>query len=636
MKNNKKGQTGSTDRRFPAGAEIIPGSAGAHFRIWAPKAKKVEALFENGKAEASIENAELIPEGDGYFSAFVKQAAKGTLYRYRLDEKDAYPDPASRFQPQGPHGPSEVIDPFEFKWTDKTWKGVNLKGQIIYEMHIGTFTKEGTWEAAARELKELARIGITTVEVMPISEFPGRFGWGYDGTYLYSPARVYGRPDDLRNFINTAHETGLGVILDVVYNHTGPEGCYLQKFSDDFFTDRYFNEWGKPINFDGDNSTAVREFFASNAQYWISEFHFDGFRFDATQTIIDNSGSYILAEISERVRKAASGRSVLLIAENEPQKVKLVKPVEEGGYGFDGLWNDDFHHSAMVALTGYHQAYYSDYRGTPQEFVSEAKRGYLFQGQRYFWQHKKRGTSTRGIRPETFINYFQNHDQVANSFQGLRANYLASPPKFRAMTALLLLMPGTPLIFQGQEFGSSSPFLYFADLNTRLMVSVKNGRFNFLKQFPNLKGERVQSLIPDPSHLDTFLKSKLDLSERIKHSEIYQMYKDLLKLRREDIVLSSVKEGSIDGAILGEHSFLLRYFGEEDERLLIVNLGADLRLEPAPEPLLAPPFERDWQVLWSSEDPCYGGSGIIEPDPSEALSVIRESAVLFSPKEMAK
>jgi maltooligosyltrehalose trehalohydrolase len=350
-------------------------------------------------------------EGNGYHSGRVAGAGARSLYRFRLDGGRAYPDPASRFQPQGPHRPSQVIDPGTFAWIDRGWKGVTLPGQVLYEMHVGTFTREGTFAASAGQLDELARIGVTVLEVMPAAEFPGRFGWGYDGMDLFAPTRLYGTPDDFRRFVAAAHARGLGVILDVVYNHLGPEGNYLRQFAEAYFSDRE-TEWGEPLNFDGPDCGPVREFFTANAAYWIGEYHFDGLRLDATQRIFDDSQRHILADIGRSAREAArrSGREVILVAENEPQDTRLVRPLEQAGYGLDALWNDDFHHAARVALTGRTEAYYLDYRGTPQEFVSALKYGYPYQGQRYAWQKKRRGTPTFGLPPAAFVTYIQNHD----------------------------------------------------------------------------------------------------------------------------------------------------------------------------------------------------------------------------------
>ncbi|MCI0539568.1 MAG: malto-oligosyltrehalose trehalohydrolase [Verrucomicrobiales bacterium] len=618
-------------RRLPIGAEVLDGAV--HFRVWAPASRNVAVEINQEHCDPwRVETmTPLEPEPQGYFSGFVPAAQPGTLYKFRLDT-GSFPDPAARFQPEGPHGPSQVIDPDGFEWTDAGWKGVRPERQVIYEMHIGTFTPEGTWSAASKELEELARLGVTLLEIMPIAEFAGRFGWGYDGVDLFAPTRRYGRPDDFRAFVDGAHAVGLGVILDVVYNHLGPDGNYLKHFSPDYFTDQYVNEWGEAINFDGENSGPVREFFVANAAHWIEEFHLDGARLDATQQIFDASKEHILAAITRRVRAAAKGRSTYLVAENERQDVRLVRPASQGGDGMDALWNDDFHHAAMVALTGRVEAYYTDYRGSPQEFVSAAKWGFLYQGQRYKWQKMRRGTPTFGLEPTRFVTFIQNHDQVANSLRGLRIHQVTSPGRLRAMTALLLLIPATPMLFQGQEFAASAPFFYFADHNPALAKLVAQGRRAFLRQFRTIACPEANDLLPPPESEQTFLRCKLDFSERQKHTEIYELHRDLLRLRREDPTFRSVRSGSLDGAVLGPEAFVLRFFGEQnDDRLLVVNFGTDLPLDPAPEPLLAPVEGCVWQALWSSEAPCYGGCGTPALETEENWLIHGHAAVVLAP-----
>lgn len=595
-------------RRLPVGAEVVPG--GIHLRVWAPLRERVTAVL--GKQEIELDREE-----GGYFSGLAEGARAGALYKYRLDGGEAFPDPASRFQPEGPHGPSQVVDPSSFRWTDRGWRGLGPEGQVVYELHVGTFTREGTWEAAARELPELADLGITVIEVMPVAEFPGRFGWGYDGVNLFAPYHFYGEPDDFRRFVDRAHGVGIGVILDVVYNHLGPDGNYLKQFSETYFTDRYVNDWGEAINFE-DAAEPVRELFVANAGYWIDEYHLDGLRLDATQDVKDASREHVLAAIVRRAREAAGGRSIYTVAENEPQDTWLVRPPEEGGYGIDALWNDDFHHSTLVALTGRSEAYYTDYRGTPQEILSLVKHGFLYQGQRYSWQKQRRGTSALGLPAHAFVDFLQNHDQVANSARGERCHRLASPGQFRALTALLLLGPGTPMLFQGQEFCASTPFLYFADHNPELAAAVRKGRLEFLSQFPSLALPETQAGVPDPESPESFERCKLDFAERDRHTAAYSLHKDLLRLRREDPVFRSQGKGWLDGAVLAREAFVLRFFGENaGDRLLIVNLGADRHLEPVPEPLLAPLTGLRWEVLWSSEDPRYGGSGAPPPEDKE-------------------
>lgn len=622
-----------TRRRLPIGAEVVA-EGGAHFRVWSPRRRAVEVVLEKkGRREPEGGPKVLEPEGNGYFSGRVPSASAGKLYRFRLDGTDElYPDPASRFQPQGPHGPSQVIDPSIFPWTDGAWRGVTVKGQVIYEMHIGAFTKHGTWAAAAQELAELADAGITVLEVMPVADFPGKFGWGYDGVNLFAPTRLYGEPDDMRRFVDRAHALGLGVILDVVYNHVGPDGNYLKQFSENYFTDRYPNEWGEAINFDGDHSGPVREFFSANAGYWIDEFHLDGLRLDATQQIFDRSEDHILAAINRQVRQAARSRSTFLVAENEKQQVQLMRPVEQGGYGLDAQWNDDFHHSAQVALTGRNAAYYLDYHGTPQEFIAALKWGFLYQGQWYSWQKQRRGTPTLDQQPWRFITFIENHDQVANSGRGRRRHQVASPGRHRALTALLLLAPQTPMLFMGQEFSASSPFLFFADHNPELARLVRKGRGEFLHQFPHLATPGMSGSLADPADPATFERSKLDLGERQRHVAAYALHRDLIKLRREDAVFCAPQPHGLDGAVLGAEAFVIRFFGDDgNDRLMLINLGRDLHLAQAPEPLLAPPEGRHWSMLWSSEDPRYGGEGTAALETEENWRLPGWAAVVMRP-----
>jgi maltooligosyltrehalose trehalohydrolase len=602
------------ENRYPIGAELI-GPNETHFRLWAPKASQVDlVLEESAEKNAKRQFFPLQAEKNGYFSGSAP-AGPGSLYRFRVDQADNFhPDPASRYQPDGPHASSCIIDPTTFRWTDSEWRGRKLKGQIIYEMHIGTFTPQGTWQAAAEQLAELARIGITVVEMMPIADFPGRFGWGYDGVDLFAPAHRYGTPDNLRAFIDKAHSLGLSVILDVVYNHFGPDGNYLGVYSDDYRRRGAGTDWGDSINFDGPNSGPVREFFIINGRYWIEEFRFDGFRFDATESIFDKSEEHIVGAIGRAARLAAGERSLILIAENERQEVKLIRPQSEGGDDLDGVWNDDFHHSAIVALVGQQGAYYTDYLGAPQEFISAAKYGYLFQGQPYSWQQAARGTLARGAPPEAFVAFLENHDQVSNAIDGKRVRFETSPGRYRAMSALLLLGPWTPLLFQGQEFGSSKPFLFFSDIgDDKLREAIRKGRFRFLSQFPSLASPDAQKNLPVPSDPNNFARCQLDFSERAKNKQLYDLHIDLMRLRHEDPRFREQIAAGVDGAVLGVKSFVFRYFADgNDDRLLLVNLGQAQSLEPMPEPLLAPPVGFEWATLWSSESERYGGPGTVQ------------------------
>ena len=446
-------------RRYPIGVEFLHRSSGppqVHARVWAPECGLVELVTQDDPGTTI--GSPLDSEGNGYFSGSIENVQPGTKYRFRLDGGDAFPDPASRYQPEGPHGPSAIIDPATFGWTDADWKGVRLAGQVLYELHVGTFTREGTFRAAIDRLGDLADVGVTTIEIMPLADFPGRFGWGYDGVNLFAPSHLYGTPDDFRAFVDAAHRRQLGVILDVVYNHLGPDGNYLPRFSSRYLSGKR-TEWGDALNFDGEASAPVREFFVTNARYWIDEFHLDGLRLDATQQIFDASSPHIIAEVASAVRDAAGDRATIVVGENEPQDAGLLHSREDDGCALDALWNDDFHHTAWVAATGRAEAYYCGYRGSPQEFISAAKYGFLFQGEWFDWQHRRRGTPALDLSPERFIVFTQNHDQVANTARGQRIHRETSPGRHRALTALLLLLPQTPMLFQGQEFAASSPFL---------------------------------------------------------------------------------------------------------------------------------------------------------------------------------
>jgi len=622
-------------RRYPVGVEIVrhaDGCSAAHARVWAPAARKVELVAEDQQGR-TVEFP-LAAEGTGYYSGFASIAELGTRYRYRLDGGEAFPDPASRFQPEGPHGPSAIVDPTHYPWRDAGWKGLSIEGQVISEIHVGTFTPEGTFAGAAKHLGDLKDAGITVVEIMPIADFGGEFGWGYDGVNLFAPSHLYGTPDDLRALVDDAHAAGLGVILDVVYNHFGPDGNYLTRFSPTYFS-KGRTDWGDAINFDGEDSAFVREYFITNARYWIEEFHLDGLRLDATQQIYDSSPTNIVTEISAAVREAANGRATIIVAENEPQRSTLVRPRDEGGSALDGMWNDDFHHSARVALTGRDEAYLSGYRGSAQEFVSAAKYGFLYQGQSYPWQEKRRGISSLDIPPHRFVVFIDNHDQVANTSCGRRIHQETSPGRYRAMMALMLFLPNTPMLFQGQEFSTSRPFLYFGDHAGDLRPLVREGRMREMSQFPSIATPEGRAALPLPADRKTFTRCKLDWSEREQNFEALSLTKDLLKLRREDPVIRAQRDRGLDGAVLSDSAFVLRFFGHpHDDRLLIVNFGARLHAAPIAEPLVAPPRRRAWQTIFSTESPKYGGWGTPPLETTDdGWWIPAESAVLLIPTD---
>ncbi|MGQ7792335.1 alpha-amylase family glycosyl hydrolase [Faunimonas sp. B44] len=540
------------------------------------------------------------------------------------------PDPASRCQPDDAEGWSLIVDPDAYRWRDGAWTGLELTGQVLCEVHIGTLTDEGTWAAATTRLPHFRDLGVTALELMPVADHPGRFGWGYDGVALFAPNHNYGSPDDFRRFVDAAHEAGIGVILDVVYNHFGPKGGCHGRFADSWWNRDLDSEWGAPLNFDREGSEGVREFVLANVRCLTEEYHLDGLRIDATQALHDGSEPHILAEIVRVCREAAGGRKVLVLGENEPQRAELMRARQDGGLGLDALWNDDFHHSALVAVTGRREAYYTDYEGSPQELVSAARRGYLFQGQFYAWQGKRRGTPAFDVPLRRFVNYLENHDQIANLGHGRRLHQLTSPGRARAITALLLLVPGTPLLFQGQGFWSSRPFLYFVDFDGELGESVRSGRLDFVKQFASLAAADSEGTLPDPTDRSTFERCKLDWGEAERNREAVALHRDLIRLRREDPVLSH-SDIAIDGAVLGPEAFALRFLSAADDRLLLVNLGPDLFRRSIADPLVAPPAGGEWRLAWSSERPQYGGSGTPPVETPEGWRLPAHSAILMRP-----
>jgi maltooligosyltrehalose trehalohydrolase len=614
-------------RRLPIGAEVTP-DRGTHVRVWAPDHSKVTLVLERGGEHA------LAPEADGYHAAFVAGLAAGDRYRFRLGASDQLvSDPASRYQPEGPFGPSEVVDPGRFAWTDAAWRGIPPARHVLYELHIGTFTPAGTWAAATEQLGYLAALGVTTLEVMPVHDFAGRHGWGYDGVNLFAPYHAYGTPDDMRRFVDAAHAAGLAVILDVVYNHFGPAGNFMYAWSSAYKTDRT-NDWGDTLNFDGERSDPVRELVIANAGYWIDEFHLDGLRLDATQAIHDRSADHVIAALARRAREAGGDRAIFLVGENEPQDPALVGPA----IGLDALWNDDFHHSARIALTGVIDGYLHDYRGTPQELISAVKRGFLYQGQLYPWQRNPRGGVTRGLPRRHFVQFLENHDQVANLGFGERLAERADPARLRALTALLLLSPELPMLFQGQEHGARQPWQFFVDHGDDLHHPIRSGRARFMAQFHAFATAEAQGALPDPIAEATFRRCILDPAERRLDDPRVALHRDLLALRRTDPAFTDPRLDALDGAVLSERAFVLRFFQDDPagDRLLLINLGPTFRKPSVAEPLVAPPPGTGWRLVWSSEDPRYGGHGTPPPFDRVRLAIPAHAALVLAPSPDAR
>jgi len=582
-----------------------PEAGGTRFRVWAPATSQVEVvLFEaDGRPGAAHP---LAAEGGGYFSGYIAEVAPGARYMYRLGGGDPRPDPASRFQPDGVHSPSQVIDPGAFRWGDADWRGVPLDDLVIYELHVGTATPEGTYAALADRLDAIRELGVTAIELMPLADFPGQRNWGYDGVALFAPTRAYGTPDDLRRLVDAAHARGLGVILDVVYNHLGPDGNYLREFSPGYFTDRHHTPWGDAINVDGPDSQPVRDFFIANALRWAHEFHIDGLRLDATHAIIDDSPTHLIAEMAATVRASLPpGRHFLFVAENEHNDPNIVR---QGGWSLDGVWADDFHHQVRVALTGERDGYYADYTGTADDLAATIQQGWFYRGQETP-RGKARGAPADDVDPAHFVYCIQNHDQVGNRALGERLNHDVGLDAYRAASALLLLAPHTPLIWMGQEWAASSPFLFFTDHNPELGKLVTEGRRKEFAGFSAFSGETV----PDPQAADTFERSRLRWEERDEepHRGVLALYHDLLALRRGHPATSEGGRDSFAIAPAGERALALRRGHGAEQLLLVVNLGGPATVALADLPGIAVDEPGALAPLLDSEDPRYGGRGAV-------------------------
>jgi len=583
----------------------------------------VEVIFEAGNSSP----LQLHCDHEGFFEGFMEGVGHGAVYRYQLDRAACVPDPYSRSQPAGPHGPSMVIDPGRYHWNDAEWRGLDPQRQVIYELHIGVFTPEGTFEAAAAHLGNLKQLGVTALELMPVAEFAGERGWGYDGVLFYAPYHGYGEPDSFRRFVDQAHAVGLGIILDVVYNHCGEDGNYFESFSRDYFTDKHDTGWGKTFNY---GSEPVRRFAVDNAAYWIQEFHLDGLRLDATQGIHDPQHPTLLASLVKAARAAAGSRRIVISGEDYLQRAHLLFDEQGGGAGLDHLWNDDFHHACRVAVTGNRGGYFCNYRGHAQELSASSCRGFLFQGQWDDWAESPRGEPTASLPASAFVAFTQNHDQVANTLFGQRLPQLTSPGRCRALNGFLLLGPHTPLIFMGQEFDASQPFPYFAATQGAGAATLWENRKKETADFEQYRDKAAQELILDPLAPGTARLAVLDFEERVSHARSYRLFEEALHLRHTDEVLGQRPQVEVERAILGEQAFLLRWYDREHgDRLLIVNLGPVLERAAFAEPLLAPPRGRHWKLRWCSDDPRYGGLGVVAPIQSNRIQLAAECTTLL-------
>jgi malto-oligosyltrehalose trehalohydrolase len=520
---------------MPFGAEVLPNGS-VRFRLWAPNAKRVTLCLDNGRQGAYP----LLPLENGWFERISPEAIAGSLYRFQIDDNAEVPDPASRFQPQDVHGPSEVAEPTAFQWNDERWRGRPWEEAVIYELHVGTFTPEGTFRGVEQKLDYLRDLGVTAVELMPVADFPGARNWGYDGVLLFAPDSSYGRPENLKQLVQAAHARGLMIFLDVVYNHLGPEGNYLHLYAPQFFNKRHRTPWGDAINFDGPESRVVRDFFIHNALYWLEEFHFDSLRLDAVHAIVDESTPDFLTELAQTVRgRFGTERFVHLVVENVDNTTRyLSRDQADSARLYDAQWNDDIHHCLHVLLTGETDGYYSDYTPEPMRYLCRCLReGFAYQGEYSEYHCENRGEPSTHLPPSAFISFLQNHDQVGNRAFGERITQLADPRALKAVVEILLLAPLPPLIFMGEEFGASSPFLFFCDFRGELAAAVTNGRRNEFARFATFNSPDVRESIPDPNAESTYLQSKLnwDSLRDTVHADWLNLYRELLAIRQSKV-----------------------------------------------------------------------------------------------------
>jgi len=594
-----------------------PDTGGTRFRVWAPAAQEAWLAIE--RPDAADDERPLRPNGDGTFEGWMPDVGPGARYWYRLDGGPALPDPASRFQPDGVHGPSEVVDPGAFAWSDAAWAGARLDRASIYELHVGAFSPEGTFAGAAARLPYLRDLGVTIVELMPVADFAGDRNWGYDGVCPFAPARCYGRPDDLRRLVDTAHRLGLAVMLDVVYNHFGPDGAYVWQVSPAFFTDRHESPWGQGVNVDGPGSEHVRRFFVDNALHWIHEYRIDGLRLDATHAITDDSPTHLAAEIAARVHEAP-GPPRLVVAEDHRNLAAMVRPAAEGGWGLDAVWADDLHHQVRRLLAGDADGYYADFAGTAADVATTLRQGWFFCGQRSGYLDGPRGTDPAGVPPRRFVVCLQNHDQVGNRAFGERLHHQIDPAAWRAAVALLLLAPETPLLFMGQEWATSAPFLYFTDHNEELGRLVTAGRRREFGRFAAFADPSVRERIPDPQATATFESSRLPWTERDTgvHAGTWRLHQALLALRRREPALAPDVPFEAEAPDANTVALVFGARGAPDLAVVARLVGAG-RVE-----LAAGAAGRPWQVALTSEDDGFSSdrrSPVVRDAPAGRLAI---------------
>jgi maltooligosyltrehalose trehalohydrolase len=604
---------GTTRLLRPQGADVV--GTGVRYRIWAPEKHRIEARIQpvgGGEARTLV----LEPETNGHHSGTDLLGAAGDRYQYFVDGAGPFPDPSSRSQPEGVHGASQVIDPERFHWHDAGWKCPPLRDLVLYEAHIGTFTPEGTFRAAIGKLPHLRELGVNALQIMPVADFPGARNWGYDGASLFAPSRCYGTPDDLRALVDAAHAQGIAVVLDVVYNHFGPDGNYVGCYNRFYYNEAHQTPWGAALNFDGEHKQEVRAFFIANAVYWIDEFHFDGLRLDATHAIIDESPHNVL----ELITGAVHDRGAFVIAEDERNLARMIEPE---GLDFDAVYADDFCHSVQVALGD--PGYREDFDGSTSELANELRHGWHYRGQHSQLLDAPRGTACAHLPPAKFLLCISNHDQVGNRAFGERLHHLATPESYRAASALLLFSPGTPMLFMGQEWGASTPFLFFTDHNDELGRLVTAGRRHEFARFEEFADPEIARTIPDPQTPDTFERSKLNWGEISEepHASLLALYRECLRLRASDVAFRPLRRQ--DWEVAGNGAVTIRFKGLRSQWLVVARLGS----LPATTTLPDAP----WRAVLSTNETRFGGDGRSSFDPTtRSVAVARpELLVLQAP-----
>jgi len=542
------------------------------FRVWAPDHTSVELALDDERS-GLLRPLERDPAG--YWSGRFPDVAPGARYRYRLSGDDArvFPDPASRYQPHGVHGPSQVVDP-RFPWTDQDWRPPPRDDLVFYELHVGTFTPEGTFRGVLDRLPYLAQLGVTALELMPVGDFPGNRNWGYDGVSIFAPARCYGAPDDLRRLVNAAHQHGLAVFLDVVYNHFGPDGAYANAYSPYYFTSRHRSPWGQGVNLDGPHSAAVRNFFIANALHWIHEYHVDGLRLDATHALQDDSSRHFLEEFTTTVRTHA-GRPVVVVAEDHRNLATLLLPAGAGGYGLDAVWADDFHHQVRVHVARDREGYYRDFSGSAEDIAATIRQGWFFSGQHSAHLGEARGEDPSALAPPQFVICIQNHDQIGNRADGARLVQAVDLATYRAVSTLLLIAPQTPLIFMGQEWAATSPFLFFTDHHAELGRMVTHGRREEFASFAAFSDPARRAYIPDPQALETFERSRLRWGEigEAACAGVLRLYQRLLGFRATSAPCRATSRDSYDARALDPETILVERRSGGERVCAIVRMG---------------------------------------------------------------